>query len=278
MQQIARKIWSHRSLDTNERYSLTDVRTDTPLLVNNYPQLVQAIAKISFQNPQVNLFYRGQHKDYLNGDGLSSLMPSIYRGWGSGRKKRQREMKRRFDRLDQAVDLLKEQFDENKIESKSRVFQFEEVAWAILQHYEITPTLLLDITQSLRVAASFATMGDGDYGYLYALGLPYPNGIISFYADLQMINVRLLGICPPEAVRPYFQDGYLTGTFRHRYRFGYNTKIDFGRRLVAKFKFPKHSFWSGSYSPIPFDALYPANDEIKDLCTVVRANLDVQDT
>ena len=160
------------------------------------------------------------------------------------------------------------------MESKGRLFEFAEISWALLQHYEVTPTLMLDITQSLRVAASFATQGDGEYGHLYAIGLPYPNGIISFYADLQIVNVRLLGICPPEAARPYFQDGYLIGTFPHRYRFGYNTKLDFGRRLIAKFKLPKRSFWSDTYPPIPTEALYPVDDEVKDLCTTVKDNLN----
>lgn len=274
MQKITRNIWSHKSLETGERYPVVETRKDEPLLVNDYPSLIQALAGISFHNPDLGLFYRGQQNDYTTGIGQSSLVPSIYRGWGPSGVKRRRIMRQRFDRLDQAVDLLKRDFNEQKLPSKNRVFQFEEVAWAILQHYGVTPTPLLDFTHSVRVAASFATQGDGDYGHVFAVGLPYPSASISFYADLQIVNVRLLSICPPEAQRPYFQDACMVGTFPHRYRFGYNSKIDFGRRLIAKFKLPKRSFWSETYPPIPSEALYPSDDRIKDLCTTVQVELN----
>ena len=272
MEPITTKVWSHSSLSTERRCQIGEVRNGAPLLVEDYPSLVRAMAQISFQNPELSLFYRGQNRDHVNGNGESSLMPAIYRDWGSGHEKKT-TMERRFDALDRAVADLRKHFDKRNLASKNRVFQFEEVAWAILQHYEVAPTPLLDFTQSLRVAASFATLGDDRHGHLLVVGLPYPNGSISFYPDTQIINVRLLSICPPEAMRPFFQDGYLTGTFPHRYKFGYNSKLDFGRRLVAKFKLPKKSFWNDAYSSIPEEALYPANDTNKDLCDALREEL-----
>jgi len=63
------------------------------------------------------------------------------------------------------------------------------VCWAILQHYGVCDTPLVDLTHSLRVAASFAHLEflkaksknkRRKYGYVMALAMPYPVGSISY--------------------------------------------------------------------------------------------------
>ena len=131
-----------------------------------------------------------------------------------------------------------------------------------MQHYEVCQTPLLDLTQSLRVAASFALASEGKEGYCYVFGFPYPNGSISFSVDLEIINIRLLSICPPGAKRPYFQEGFLVGSFPS------NTEEripnhDIGVRLIAKFKLKSEHFWDNDFQPIPQNALLPTDDKVR---------------
>jgi hypothetical protein len=136
--------------------------------------------------------------------------------------------------------------------------------WAILQHYEICPTPLLDVTHSLRVAASFAT----DSRHLVdplvcVLAAPNLAGSVTASSEQGIQIIRLTSICPPEAKRPYFQEGYLIGEYpdlvsydekRHYKPF----EVDFGLRLLAKFRLNPNTFWSDkNFTPIPRDALYP---------------------
>jgi hypothetical protein len=80
--------------------------------------------------------------------------------------------------------------------------------WAILQHYEVCDTPLLDVTNSLRVAASFATNNPAAEGpVLYVLGVPSLSGSITASSEQGLQIIRLSSICPPEARRPYFQEG-----------------------------------------------------------------------
>ena len=73
--------------------------------------------------------------------------------------------------------------------------------------------------------------------------------------------------------RPYYQDGYVAGTFPHRRDSGFNGKLDFGHRLVAKFKLPKTRFWSGNFRAFPDDALYPDADDVRGICDDIKAIL-----
>jgi hypothetical protein len=99
------------------------------------------------------------------------------------------------------------------IEDINKLKKFPELQWSILQHYEVCDTPLLDLKQSLRVAASFALNWTSSEGYIFVFALPYPNGTISYFSEEELVIVRLLSVCPSEALRPHFQEGYLVGTF-----------------------------------------------------------------
>ena len=77
-----------------------------------------------------------------------------------------------------------------------------------------------------------------------------------------MQTIRLSSICPPQARRPYFQEGYLVGEYPELMSFYEKSRyapheIDFGQRLLAKFRLPT-TFWEPDhFPPIPKTALYP---------------------
>jgi hypothetical protein len=243
-----------------------------PYLVETYRKLVEHIAKLSYKNKDYLLFYRGQEEDYRNSQGSSTFYPNIYRG-----KLTLNERKERFKLLRKASGALLKSFASEGIENYTEVKRRKYVRWSILQHYGVCPTPLLDFTHSLRVACSFATLNhSNEFAYIFVFALPYLTNRISTNSEHELVNIRLLSICPPNAIRPYFQEGYLAGTEDITYNYDKKTKsqLDFKNRLVAKFKIPNNvTFWGGPFDKIPQYLLYPDNDPMHDLCTRIRESI-----
>lgn len=267
MQRLHNKLWSHQSREPKQRYLPTEIQASEPLEIGSFRELVKAVAELSYYNPEHVLFYRGQGRAVyvpsVNGTQVESFYPSIYRS--SGRALGHKALQRRFDELEEQAERLLQRLAAEKIAGVDKLRKFPELAWAILQHYEVCRTPLLDVTHSLRVAASFALNRQDGHGYLYVFGFPHPNGSITYSVDSELLNIRLLSICPPQAQRPYFQEGFLVGSFPSR-RLRKHSSLDFRNRLIAKFKLRKQDFWNEHFHAIPDEALYPDDDRMKAIC------------
>jgi hypothetical protein len=230
-----------------------------PFKVSNFRSLVEHAARLAYANADELLFFRGQGQDFQSKAGGTTLYPSIYRGDALAI----RELRHRFELLDQAARTLADRFRLKKIEGHRELRRKKYIQWSILQHYEVAATPLLDITHSLRVACSFAHLGARSAAcYVYVLGLPYITNRISINSEHDIVNVRLLSICPPAALRPYFQEGYVAGTADVTTEFDSKTELDFRNRLIAKFEIPRaQSFWGAGF------------DQILDLCLELKAEL-----
>lgn len=264
-QPLKPRLWSHQTHHPRDRQTVPDIRSSAPMPVRHYAELVQAVAMLAFHNPEYALFFRGQRRDHLNSQQQTSCYPTIYRSGNNGRLS-DRDLQRRLARLEQHQHALASAFKAQQLPGYDRLEKFPELAWSVLQHYEVCPTPLLDVTHSLRVAASFALPPEqaGD-GIVYVFALPHPTGTLTYSAEEELLMVRLLGICPPDAKRPYFQDGYLVGSFPVlRQRRG--PHLDVARRLVGKFQLKGRSFWNDDFPRIPAAALYPKRDHIEQLC------------
>jgi hypothetical protein len=239
--------------------------------VTTFRALVEHVARLAYSNPDELLFFRGQDKDYQSKAGGTTLYPAIYRGDSLAA----RELRHRFELLAQAARLLVDRFKTAGVEGHRELRQKRYIQWSILQHYEVLATPLLDLTQSLRVACSFAQLRSTDpICYVYVLGLPYVTNRISINSEHDIVNVRLLSICPPAALRPYFQEGYLAGTSDVTTDYDSKTELDFRHRLVAKFAIPRAKTFLGScFDQIPETALLPKGDGISDLCSDLRLEL-----
>ena len=248
---------------------LVDRLRSTPRYVESYDELVKDIAQILHRNRNLTLYYRGQTSDYKE-DGKTTLLPSIYRK-KMGEKKI--SLKERFEILYEKSIKLKSLFRENSfpLAGTSMLYKYPEIAWSLLQHYEACETPLLDLTHSLHVACSFAfDKNKNKTGIVYVIGMPWQSDAIGYNTYEELVNIRLLSVCPPQAQRPFFQEGYLAGPFPN-YQLDNIDKVpqfDFGRRLIAKFEIPtnKPSFWGEGFSKIPEDKLYQPVDTIKKLC------------
>jgi hypothetical protein len=246
----------------------TKVGSTDPFSVTTFRELVEHTAKLAFANKDHLIFYRGQSTDYKNKAGNSSFYPSIYRGDYLPI----RELTNRFSILEGASKALVDLFEREKIEGYKELKRRKAIQWSVLQHYEVCYTPYLDFTHSLRVACSFATMNNTeDFAYIFVFGLPYLTNRITINSEHNLINIRLLSICPPTALRPYFQEGYLAGTDDIITNYDSKTELDFNNRLLAKFKIPnKETFWGEGFDQIPKKSLYPDNDPILDLCQEIK--------
>lgn len=229
------------------------VESDTNISVSSgnatpagtYKKLVRQIANLAYANKDHLLFFRGQHNDFLNRGGSSTFYPTIYRGDYLPK----REVKHRFELLKVAGKKLGRIFEEEELNGYREVKRKKYIQWSILQHYGVCRTPLLDFTHSLRVACSFATMDNpSNAGYVIVFGLPYITNRITINSEHDLVNIRLLSICPPSALRPYFQEGYLAGTTDITTNYESKSELDFNRRLIAKFTVPDSAeFWGEEF-------------------------------
>jgi hypothetical protein len=242
--------------------------------VSTYRQLVEHVAKLAYLNKDYLLFFRGQGVDYRNRTGASTIYPAIYRG----DYVLQKEMSNRFRLLDHASRKLRDIFENEKIQGYEDLVWKKYIQWSILQHYEVCDTPLLDLTHSLHVACSFAQIGSQNkFGYVYVFGLPYVMNRVSHNSEHDIVNIRLLSICPPEALRPYFQEGFLAGTEDITNEYDTKDKLDFRNRLIAKFQIPSQNrFWGDDFSRIPESVLFPRGDRIGKLCKGISFELQSQ--
>jgi hypothetical protein len=279
----SRKISSILRKDASFRFVTNhDIRADRGLLIRDFPELVENVARLSFFNAEQILLFRGQRRDWLNRRGNTSIKPTIFRSETDAAKPPSiAEMNRRYRILARAEQILANAFAQSRFVGRQRIVRHRLLRWAILQHYEVCGTPLLDMTHSLRVAASFATNDAADAEpVLYVLAVPSLSGSITASSEQGIQTIRLSSICPPDARRPYFQEGYLLAEYPDLATVGEKEdyrpyEIDFGRRLLAKFRLRQPGFWSRDYAAIPMEALYPdERDPMVELCRQIKAQLD----
>lgn len=255
-----RQVWSHNSIKTHKLETVAEVRRSKPMAARDFSELVELVAEVTYKNSDHCIFYRGQGHDHTNSTtSETSIYPSIFRS--PSKKLSDEALNARFKLLKSKREMLIRKFSEEKLEGQDKVRKFPEIAWAVLQHYETCDTPLLDVTTSVRVAASFATNYGADKGVFYCLGFPNPTGGISYSVEEELLSIRLLSICPPSAKRPYFQEGFLVGSFP-TFQERKGPHQDCAKRLIAKFSIGGSKFWSDDFRPIPETALKPAADKL----------------
>jgi hypothetical protein len=243
-----------------------DVARGDGKVVENYNDLIRTLAKIQYHNPDFVLMLRGQTRDHQS-EGVTILKPSILRE-SRGRYPGRGPLNERFRRLKNAERELAEAFNRHAIpDPKLRVVKHRIVRWAILQHYKVVDTPLLDVTLSPRIAASFATDDGRPWGFIYVLAVPNISAAVTSSAEAGMQIIRLSSVCPYVAMRPGVQEGYLLGeypeidTMETKSRIPYE-ETDFSLRLISKIKFKPRDFWDQSgFGGASDEHLYPDEDE-----------------
>lgn len=277
----SQKIWTFSASSSNIRAITSgNVRKEPAFFVRTYMELATRVAELQFRNRDFVLMFRGQGGDHKNRSGYTSIKPSLLRGTAPNKPPKDAAIVKRFERLVEAEKALVSEYEAQRFMGRDRLKRQRILRWAILQHYEICQTPLLDVTQSLRIASSFATHHASGEAFLFVLGIPQISGAITASAEAGIQVVRLASVCPPAAVRPHIQEGYLLGEypefFNAEQKLLYShAEMDFGRKLIAKFSFNPEEFWDkkGAFPPISKHALYPASieDPLSELANRVKA-------
>jgi hypothetical protein len=239
--------------------------------IRSYRELLEKCASIKFYNRQFDILYRGQRQDWRAGN-RSNLYSSIYRNTsqsitGEPRSKNKSRLLERYIRLDAMEELLVKALPTREI------YHDRVLRWAILQHYQICPTPLLDATGSLQFGLSFALKKDPNDAFLYLLGIPHLTGPFSVSLHSGTQAIQLAQLCPPSALRPHFQEAVLLGSFPTADKAaieGAGTLFDpyvahnFSCRLIAKFHLLNCASWKDEgFHPVAERIMYPnEQDEI----------------
>ena len=244
--------------------------------VNSYVDLLTKVASLSYHNPRFQLLFRGQKADYKMGGSAntSDLYPSILRQLVHRKNERRNALDHEYELLANAEQLLTEHI------RRRDLIENQIVRWAILQHYEVCKTPLLDVTASLQSALTFAISGHNE-GWLYVLAFPQLAGGVSVSVESKTQVINLSQICPPEALRPHFQQGLLASDYpeiRSREQSHGQRGLrgnNFSARLLTKFKLQNcHAWTSEGFVPTPDKLLFPnAIDPWYELTQRVREKL-----
>ncbi len=242
--------------------------------VSSFRQLFERVTFLATMNKRLVLYYRGQTKDW-------DLLPTLFRdSWNcfdsemvSITSNNRKEYWRRLEDIGQQVYKLCDSTDLRfKLPRRRGFGNTREIQWAVIQHYGLWPTPLIDVTSSLRVAATFAmnfqrgSKENPRHGFLYVVGMPHTTGSITFDHDQHIVLVRLQSACPPLAERPHYQDGFLVGNFPIYTEIEGQKKkkqSNLLRRLVAKFELRDNGdFWDEDFPIFQKTALLPDKDEL----------------
>lgn len=266
---LTRKLSLLCDENTKSKNRITSIVRGNAIEICSFYDLIMEIAELSYRNPDVMLFYRGQNNNYTKNN-IATLYPTIYRATDKS------TINFDFKVLNESsVKLIAALKADERIDSEElkEIRKIKLLQYSILQHYEVCKTPLLDLTQSIKVACSFAILNnEKNIGYIYVLGLPYINGRISVDSEEYITNIRLLSISSSAAKRPFFQEGYLVQT-EFASDIENNIKmdeLDFNRRLLAIYKFKNNKQFWGDESPISETALYPNDDIMKEICNRIR--------
>lgn len=256
--------------DSLPKMTQEEVMKSDGYLVNSYEELSKHIAELACANPNVILFFRGQGKDYMagsTGNMHSSLLPTIYRKDLSTKEK-----KYKIKQLEAAGKILSKKLKDEEVQNATIVGRKRMIQWSILQHYEVVDTPLIDVTQSLRVACSFAMLNNNSgYAYIYVIALPYYTNRISVNSEEYITNIRLLSIMPPEALRPYYQEGFLIGEDEYTEDlFEHKEEKDLSRRLLYKFKISIENLSRSDENWLNEERLMPQDDKMRKICEDVK--------
>ena len=261
------------------RQDALDAWRDSPIVAKNYEQLIEIVSFIGVMNKRHALFFRGQgrHRDPV---------PAIFRRrWRSLSgtvheiPKGPRALNRIWEHLGTQIgNIVREECARFPMPRPATLRMFREAMWAVAQHYELWPTPLIDLTQNLRIAASFALLGEQREGNLYVAALPPSTNSVTYDADQHVVLARLQAVCPPVAKRPHYQDGFLAGRFP--FESPTCNAIDskprsvssLSRRLLVRIVLENGpgqgkddegsagSFWSPDFPPMSASSLMPSVD------------------
>ena len=106
------------------------VRSNT-IRINTFQDLIMEIAELSYKNPDVMLFYRGQNSNYIKTK-YTTLYPTIYRS------NNEKDIRFEFDILEKSANNLLNLLEKNNDIDPDEIGEIKKIKllqYSILQHY-----------------------------------------------------------------------------------------------------------------------------------------------
>jgi hypothetical protein len=250
--------------------------------------LVAVVSFLSVMNKNLILLYRGQSGDHR-------LLPSLLRShwYPFGRENVCAEIgpdrRHYWDELASVESIVLRILKSHGLPRWRHLEYYPAARWAVIQHYELWPTPLLDFTSSLRVAASFAFGFDDSAqaeGMLYVVGVRKTRSDLmtlprdhSVEDESRLLTIRLNAVCPPSAKRPHLQEGFLVGHYPFgREQLDDEASNDAASILVAKFALTNDGcFWNTDFPIHTQGSLLPAAEQdalLGDLANRITLRID----
>ncbi|MBR1122314.1 FRG domain-containing protein [Bradyrhizobium lablabi] len=246
--------------------------------VDSYAKLVDVVSFLSVMNKRLTLHFRGQAENWPL---RSAIFRPTWRSLSGTHHTLPADEDTRgkiWNHLNGPISKIVHSVCDNlPMPRPNTLRMFREAVWAVAQHYDLWPTPLIDVTPSLRVAASFALWNGQGTGYLYVVALVPSTNSVTFDADQHIVLARLQAVCPPVAKRPHYQDGFLAGRFPFVSPVSNMVDSDpdyfsrLNRRLIARIhlndaaagaKLPiPGGFWSADFPIMSARSLMPSEED-----------------
>lgn len=222
---------------------------DDGLLVNSFEELATKVAELAFYNPHHVLLFRGHASSNTNQSSATDLKPSLFL------PVKQRLSK---NRLIQRMLALKEAevkffnlYKEAGLANYQELGRSKFKRWALLEHFGVCRTPLLEVSLSLRVAASVASINNSSDSCIYVLGVPSLGGAMTVDQSGELHVVRLASVFPLTIESHHSRDSYMLGQYTNisdfeTDQFALDFDSNFADRLISKFRFSPDLFWRNS--------------------------------
>jgi hypothetical protein len=181
--------------------------------VSSYHALVDAVAFLSVMNKTLSPLLRGQHRDWPTSASIHRQVYTVTLEGGERANIEPRgDVEHYFSQLQGMQSTVYNVLQRHGLPRWRHMKHQPAATWAVIQHYELWPTPLVDFTTSLRVAATFAMCfyPKSQEGFLHLYGVPGLIGDLMTHTGPELA-VRLNSVCPPSALRPHLQEGVLIG-------------------------------------------------------------------
>jgi hypothetical protein len=230
---------------------------DSGHLVSSYQDLMAKVMELAFYNENQVFLFKGRALGARSESDSLALKPSLFHPLKD--RLATSRLVRRMLALSDAELKFFDLYKQAGLPGREELARTKLKRWALLEHFKVCRTPLLEVSHSLRVATSLATQTANSTGMVYVLGVPCLDGGTTFVRSGELQMLSMASIYPPPNHDVMAAHGYMLSEFSNISsfdvaRFASDFDSNFSNRVVGKFKLTS-DFWlnaSPAYTPLEF--------------------------